>query len=159
METITKIHTLSDGNKRTAMMAAEFMIKANGGELSLPLKAIRLSVNTAMDSTDSMTELIQKWFKLHTAMNSNQLCLMLMESIEEESIIKKLWELKKFSKVEKLLSKWMAFDSYPEHMKAWNELGKQWKECEESIKTESYLRKTNELIAKIDGKRIVLQKK
>jgi len=145
METITKLHTLSDGNKRTAMMTAEFMIKANGGELVLPLKTIRLSVNTAMDSTDSMSELIQKWFKLHTAMNTNQLCFMLIESIEEESIIKKLWESKKFSEVEKLLSKWMAFDSYPEHMKAWNELGKQWKEYEESIETKSLSKKPNEL--------------
>ncbi len=31
MEAVTKIHPLSDGNKRMAMMLAELMINANGG--------------------------------------------------------------------------------------------------------------------------------
>lgn len=144
METITKIHTLSDGNKRTAMMAAEFMIKANGGELVLPLKSIRLSVNTAMDGTDSLSGLIQKWFKIHTAMNHNQLCFMLRESMEEESIIKTLWSERKFSDAETLLSEWMAFDSYPENKKAWGELSKQWKQNKKNIVKKSNLKPTEE---------------
>jgi len=137
METITKIHTLSDGNKRTAMMTAEFMIKANGGELILPLKTIRLSVDTAMDASDSMSELIQQWFKVHTAMNVHQLCAILYEHIEEEFIIKKLWDDKKYSEVESLIERWMAFDSYPENRKAWNELSTQWQKNKVSIEKKS----------------------
>lgn len=127
MEILTKIHALSDGNKRTAMMAAEFMIKANGGELVLPLKTIRLSVDTAMDENDLMREQLQQWFKVRTATNVYQLCLMLAEHLEEETIIKKLWNLGQYDQVEKLVGKWMAFDSYPENKQAWDDLVKQWR--------------------------------
>ena len=68
METITKAHVLSDGNKRTAMLVAQLMIDTNGGRLVLPLKSVRLSVDTAMD--DAMPEIIRQWFKVHTAMNA-----------------------------------------------------------------------------------------
>ena len=143
METITKLHSLSDGNKRTAMLAAEFMIKVNGGELVLPLKTIRLSVDTAMDEQDLMYAEIQKWFKVHAAMNIDQLSLMLQEHIEEETIIKTLWNEGKYDEVEKLASKWLAFDSYPEHKKAWDQLVEQWKTNAETI-TEKKIEQKNE---------------
>ncbi|MCY4491959.1 MAG: tetratricopeptide repeat protein [Thaumarchaeota archaeon] len=131
METITKAHTLSDGNKRTAMLTAEFMINTNGAELILPLKAIRLSVDTAMDDSDSLSDVIQQWFKTHTATNAHQLCAMLYEHIEEETIIKKLWEANKLDEAEALLSKWMAFDSYPENKQAWDELTEEWQRLQQ----------------------------
>ena len=134
METLTKAHTLSDGNKRTAMLTAEFMIRANGAQLVLPLKAIRLSIDTAMDDSDLLSDVIQQWFKVHTATNIHQLYAMLYEHIEEETIIKKLWNAGKFDKVDALLSKWMAFDSYPEKKQAWDELSKEWQRFQDMEK-------------------------
>lgn len=134
METLTKAHSLSDGNKRVAITTAQFMIDVNGAKLVLPLKSIKLLVDTAMDETDSMTELIQQWFKVHTAMDMHQLCAMLLEKIEENTIIQKLLDAKQYASADALVSKWMAFDSYPEHKKAWTELTRQWETEERHIK-------------------------
>lgn len=133
METINKIHALSDGNKRTAMMAADFMIKVNGGELVLPLKTIRLSVDTAMDENDLMSEEIQLWFKIHIAMNSIQLRILLEEHLEEEAILRTLLDKSEYEDAEKILSNWLAFDSYPEHKKAWAQLVENWKKSDKKI--------------------------
>ena len=126
MEGLTKIHALSDGNKRCAMLIAGFMVKANGAELVFPLKAIRLSVDTAMDGKDEMTEEIQQWFKVHIANNIDQLSILLTENMEEDNIIKNLLEQKKRNEAEGLLDKWMVFDSYPEHRATWEKLNKRW---------------------------------
>ena len=127
MEGLTKIHALSDGNKRCAMLIAGFMVKANGAELVLPLKTIRLSVDTAVDAKDEMTEEIQQWFKVHIASNIDQLSILLTENVEEKTIIKNLLEQKKHSEAEGLLDKWMVFDSYPEHRVTWKKLDERWK--------------------------------
>ena len=128
MEAMTKLHTLSDGNKRTAMLTAEYMIRANGGYMALPLKAIRMSVNVAMDKDDIMRDEIQKWFKAHVAMNLHELSAMLKERTEEEELIKNLLKSGKIAQVGKLLDQWLAFDNYPEHKKEWDELKALWKQ-------------------------------
>ena len=127
MEVLTKSHALSDGNKRCAMMVAEFMIRVNDAELVLPLKAIRLSVDTAMDEHDVLTEEIEQWFKVHIAKNSDQLAIMLEEHIEEESIINSLLSQEKYEEAYELVDKWLAFDSYPEHKVKWKQLVDRWK--------------------------------
>ena len=127
MEALTKSHTLSDGNKRCAMMVAEFMIRVNDAELVLPLKTIRLSVDTAMDEHDVLTKEIEQWFKVHIAKNSDQLAIMLEEHLEEESIINSLLSQEKYEDAYKLVDKWLAFDSYPEHKVKWQQLVDMWK--------------------------------
>ena len=127
MEVLTKSHALSDGNKRCAMMVAEFMIRVNDAELVLPLKAIRLSVDTAMDEHDVLTEEIAQWFKVHIAKNSDQLSIMLEEHIEEESIINNLLSQERYGEASKLVDKWLAFDSYPEHRVKWQQLVRRWR--------------------------------
>lgn len=127
MEGLTKIHALSDGNKRCAMMLAEFMINYNGAELVMPLKAVRLSVDTAMDEDDKMTEEIQQWFKVHIANNRNQLTILLLERVAEESIITNLLNQNRSREAEDLVGKWLAFDSYPEHRIGWSQLTQKWK--------------------------------
>lgn len=150
METITKSHPFSDGNKRCAMMAAEYMIYRNNCELVLPLKSIRFSVDIAMDEKDEMREEIHKWFKVHIAKNAFQISVLLMEQIEEESIINNLLQEKKYDEAEKLVSLWMAFDTYPEHKKKWDELVERWK-TQETKKDDAVssttieMRKTNDL--------------
>ncbi len=136
MEALTKSHVLSDGNKRCAMMVAELMIKVNDCELILPLKSIRLSVDTAMDKDDAMTEEIEQWFKVHTAKNSDQLSIMLREHLEEESIINSLLEQNKDENAEELLGNWMSFDNYPEYKAKWEKLVKQWKKRNMSQNTD-----------------------
>ena len=119
MEGLTKAHTLTDGNKRCAMNVAEYMINVNGAELVLPLKTIRLSVDTAEDDGDKMSKEIQQWFKVHTANNMDQLSILLEEIAEEDSIILNLLDQKKLKEADELLDKWVAFDSYPEYKTAW----------------------------------------
>ena len=127
MEGLTKIHALSDGNKRCAMLIAELLIKANGAELVLPLKTIQLSADTAMDDKDEMTEEIQQWFKIHIANNVEQLSILLTENMEEEAIITNLLDQEKHSEADNLVDRWMVFNSYPEHKTTWEELKKRWK--------------------------------
>ena len=127
MEGLTKIHALSDGNKRCAMLIAGLLIKANGAELVLPLKTIQLSADTAVDDKDEMTEEIQQWFKIHIANNVDQLSILLAENIEEEAIITNLLDQEKHSEADNLVDRWMVFNSYPEHRTTWEELKKRWK--------------------------------
>ena len=127
MEALTKSHVLSDGNKRCAMRVAELMISYNGSLLVLPLKTIRLSVDTAMDERDCMSEEIAQWFKVHTAGNSDQLSSLLEEYVEETSIILSLLESGKHSNAEFLANKWLALDSYPERKKEWRHLVEEYK--------------------------------
>ena len=128
METITKAHALSDGNKRTAMMVAHTMVKINGGHLVLPLKSVQLSVNTAMDANDIMSDIIQQWFKVHITTDTYSLCSMLYELDEEMSIIKSLLERGREDDATGLIERWMAFDNYPDNRRAWDDLINLWKE-------------------------------
>ena len=90
METLTKAHCLSDGNKRLAMLAAEIMAYRNGATLVHPLKSIRFSVDTAMNAEDAMRDEIQLWFKTHLARDDTELAIMLEERLGEEYTIYKL---------------------------------------------------------------------
>lgn len=127
MEAITKVHALSDGNKRIAMMTAETMIEMNGGHLVLPLKSIRLSVDTAMDHSDERSEILQRWFKVHIAKDAYTLCAMLYELDEEEGVIQKLLKQGREDDTTHLLDRWMVFDNYPANRQACGELINQWK--------------------------------
>lgn len=127
MEALTKSHVLSDGNKRCAMRVAELMISCNGSLLVLPLKSVRLSVDTAMDEKDCMSEEIAQWFKVHTADNSDQLCALLEEYVEELSRIITLLESGKAGEAEFLADKWLALDSYPERKGEWERLVEEYK--------------------------------
>ena len=127
METLTKSHVLSDGNKRCAMRVAELMILYNGSLLVLPLKAIRLSVDTAMDEKDYMSEEIAQWFKVHTADNIDQLSVLLEEYVEEISTILALLGSGNISDADFLANKWLALDSYPERKKEWEHLVNEYK--------------------------------
>ena len=127
MEALTKSHVLSDGNKRCAMRVAELMISYNSSLLVLPLKAIRLSVDTAMDGEDCMFEEIVQWFKVHTTNNSDQLSVLLEEYVEEISRILTLLKSGKINDAEFLANKWLALDSYPERREEWKRLVEEYK--------------------------------
>ncbi|MCH7560330.1 MAG: tetratricopeptide repeat protein [Thaumarchaeota archaeon] len=127
METINKLHTLSDGNKRTAMLSAEYFVNENNCHLILPLKATRFSVDVAKDKDDKLTDEIQKWFKTHISTNSHQLFVMLEERIEEESVIESLMKKRKYNEAKKLISNWLAFEIYPEKEEEWEKYVKNWK--------------------------------
>lgn len=130
METLTKAHALSDGNKRVAMMVAEAMVGINGGMLVLPLKSIRFSVNTAMDANDEMTDTIQQWFKVHTATDWCSLCVMLIELDGEESMIKGMLKQGGGDDAKRLLGEWMVFDNYPDNRRACDEMIDEWEKME-----------------------------
>ena len=82
METLCKSHTLTDGNKRASVMAAEYLANINGATLVVPLKAARMAVDCAMDADDRMSEEIAAWFKTHIARDELVLAVMLGELVE-----------------------------------------------------------------------------
>lgn len=132
METIAKVHALSDGNKRVAMMAAQTMIEINSSRLVLPLKSIRLSVDTAKDANDTMSEIIQQWFRVHTATDTYSLCSMLHEMDEEEGIIRSMLESGREDDANRLLDRWMVFDDYPDNRQACGDLINSWRKTQEA---------------------------
>lgn len=138
MESICKAHVLGDGNKRAAMAIAEFMVSINGKYLVMPLKSVRLMVDTAMDERDQMTEEIQAWFKIHVADNSIQLRIMLEEIVEEDNVINKLVEQGMYSEAEKIVGKWLAFESYPEYKQQWYEMVNVWKQEDDKARSGRY---------------------
>ncbi len=80
-----------------------------------------------MDTDDKMTDEIQQWFKVHIVENENvdQLCILLSERVEEESIILNLLRSEKRIEAEQLLGRWIAFDSYKEHQSRWDRFMKE----------------------------------
>lgn len=137
MEAICKTHVLVDGNKRASMAIAEFMVSVNGGYLVIPLKAVRLIVDAAMDEGDLMHEEIQAWFKIHTANNAVQLRSMLEEMVEEDDL-GKLMGQGRYSEAGKLVDKWVAFESYPEYKRQWSETVKAWEQEDNKIRSGRY---------------------
>lgn len=135
MEAICKHHCLTDGNKRSSMMAAEYFVNINGATLVLPLKSVRLTVDCAMDADDKMSEELTMWFKTHIAYNPIQLSVMLEELVEERDVVDSLWRQQKFDKAEQLVDSWLAFDSYPEGRKVWQDLVKSWKKRDEMLRS------------------------
>ena len=133
MESICKSHCLSDGNKRASMMAAEYLVIANGATLVLPLKSIRLTVDCAMDRDDKMSDELIMWFKTHIAQDSIQLAIMLEELIEEQQVVTTLLDQGKYDEAEQVVDDWLVFNNYPESKAAWNVLTDKWKKRNESL--------------------------
>lgn len=137
MEAICKSHCLSDGNKRASMMAADYLVGANGATLVVPLKSVRLAVDCAMDDGDCILDELTMWFKTHIAHNPLQLSTMLEELIEERQIVAALLNQGKYDKAGDAVSEWLAFDSYPESRRVWDDLVEEWKKRNESLKSKS----------------------
>lgn len=136
MESICKSHCLSDGNKRTSMMAAEYLASANGATLVLPLKSVRLTVDCAMDNDDKMSDELAMWFKTHIAQDPIQLAVMLEELIEERQVVTTLLSQGEYGKAEQVVDEWLAFDNYPEGRAMWDALTDKWEKRGESLEAE-----------------------
>lgn len=133
METLCKSHTLSDGNKRASVMAAEYLAGINGATLVIPLKTARLAVDCAMDAGDEMSEEIAAWFKTHIARDELELSVMLEEVAEERDMVATLLDQSKYDEAGRIVDGWLAFDSHPESRGAWSELVKKWRDREEAL--------------------------
>lgn len=116
-ESICKAHTLSDGNKRAALAVAEFMVAVNGGYLVIPLKAVGLMADIAMDKDDLMSGEVRAWFKAHVASSPAQLRGMLQEIAEEKRVLAGL----PGKEAEKAASEWLALERHPECRRQWLE--------------------------------------
>ena len=137
METLCKSHTLSDGNKRASIMAAEYLASINGAALAVPLKTARLAVDCAMDAGDEMSEEITAWFKTHIARDELELSVMLEEIVEERDAVASLLGQHRYDEAELLVGGWLAFDSHPESERAWSKLLESWMEREEALRRDS----------------------
>lgn len=137
METLCKSHTLSDGNKRASVMAAEYLASINGATLVIPLKTARLAVDCAMDAGDEMSEEIAAWFKAHIARDELELAVMLEEMTEERDMVSALLDQRRYDDAERLVDGWLAFESHPESKAAWSRLVEKWREREEAQRRDS----------------------
>lgn len=126
METLCKSHALTDGNKRAAVMAAEYVASINGSTLVVPLKTARLTVDCAMDAGDEMSGEIAAWFKTHIARDELELAVMLEEVVEERDAAAALLDQGRRGEAERIADGWLAFDSNPEGKRAWSELVEKW---------------------------------
>ena len=142
METLCKSHTLSDGNKRASVMAAEYLASINGATLVIPLKTARLAVDCAMDAGDEMSEEIAAWFKTHVAHDELELSVMLTEIVEERDVVAALLGQHKYDEAERLVGGWLAFDSHPESKKAWSKLLEKWMAREEELRRDALATKS-----------------
>ena len=132
METLCKSHTLTDGNKRASVMAAEYLANINGATLVVPLKAARMAVDCAMDADDRMSEEIAAWFKTHIARDELELAVMLEELVEERDTVGLLLDRRMDKEAEQVADSWLAFDSNPESRQAWSNLVEEWKGTSEA---------------------------
>ena len=82
METLCKSHTLTYGNKRASVMAAEYLANINGATLVVPLKAARMAVDCAMDADNMMSEEMAAWFKTHITCDGSELAVMLVGLVD-----------------------------------------------------------------------------
>ena len=103
METLCKSHTLTDGNKRASVMAAEYLANINGATLVVPLKTARLAVDCAMDADDRMSEEIAAWFKAHIARDEMELAVMLEEVVEERDVVTALLDQRRYDDAEQIV--------------------------------------------------------
>ena len=131
METLCKSHTLTDGNKRASIMAAEYLANINGGILVIPLKTARLAVDCAMDADDKMSEEIAAWFKTHIAHDELELAVMFEEVVEERDVVTTLLDQRRYDEAEQIVDDWLAFGSNPEGKQVWSSLVKRWKSRDE----------------------------
>ena len=138
METLCKSHTLSDGNKRASVMAAEYLVGINGATLVIPLKTARLAVDCAMDAGDEMSEEIAAWFKTHIARDEIELSVMLEEVAEERDMVATLLDQRKYDEAGRIVDGWLAFDSHPESKDAWSKLVKKWMDRDEALGRASF---------------------
>lgn len=128
METLCKSHTLTDGNKRASVMAAEYIANINNAILVIPLKTARLAVDCAMDADDEMTGEIVAWFKSHIARDELELAVMLEEMVEERDIVSALLDQRRYDEAEQIVDGWLAFGSHPESRQAWSKLVEKWRD-------------------------------
>lgn len=126
METLCKSHTLTDGNKRASVMAAEYLANINGATLVVPLKVARMAVDCAIDADDKMSAEIVAWFKVHIARDEIELAVMLEELVEERDMVSSLLDQRRDKEAEQVADRWLAFDSNPESRQAWSSLVEKW---------------------------------
>jgi death-on-curing protein len=126
MEGIIRMHPFYDGNKRTALLSTIAYLELNGYTMIVPISAVRFTVKIAKndkndsDSTAKLIRQIAKWIKKLSARSDKPHTVVLKSmfyfilpligmipiSVVTLGILGK-W----------IVSKWMAFDIYPEYEK------------------------------------------
>jgi len=129
LESIIRWHPFADGNKRTALLTVIYYLQQEGYGIALPLSAIRLTVQIAKDkkndskSTRNLIKRISLWLVNHADKDpiklSGKLTLYIRIPYGFLSILGRIG-LNKL--VQMIVSKWMAFDIYPEYAKEADEI-------------------------------------
>lgn len=124
MEGIIRLHPFFDGNKRTALLAVTTYMEINGYYMVLPLSAVRFTVMIAKTKTrddkgnGKLIAKIAKWIEKLSDTDVDRITKKHDQYVIQP--VKTLLTLNKF-KLKWLasgaVSRWMAFDIYPEYEK------------------------------------------
>lgn len=124
MEGTIRLHPFADGNKRTALLTTVYYLKLNGYAIALPLSSVRYSVQIAKNTdisqqaTEKLIKDIASWLKNHSGKTKNDFqakyIVYLYIPYRFLSFLARIG-FEKYAV--KKISKWMAFDIYPEYVK------------------------------------------
>jgi death on curing protein len=119
MEAIIQWHPFVDGNKRTALVAAQTYMNKNNYVLVTPYSSIRFTVLIAQKKKDH--EDIREWVQTHSTHrnNSDEYATKIKKYIiEPTEVILSLYRSEEPAKIKQartLMNEWLAIDIYPEY--------------------------------------------
>lgn len=124
LEGMIRWHPFADGNKRTALLTMTYYLKLEGYGFALPLSAVRYTVKIAKNThndeknTKKLLKEITNWIDNHSGTSKKELqrklIIYLYIPYQFLGFLIRI-HLDRFAM--RIISKWMAFDLYPEYVK------------------------------------------
>jgi len=129
LEGIIRWHPFADGNKRTALLTMTYYLKLEGYGFALPLSAVRYTVKIAKNQytdekhTKKLLKEITQWIQNHSGRTKKELRgKLVVYLIIPYRFLGFLVRIKLERFATRIVSKWMAFDMYPEYKKTADEI-------------------------------------
>jgi len=124
LEGIIRWHPFADGNKRTALLTMTYYLKLEGYGFALPLSAVRYTVKIAKNEhvdekhIKKLLKEITQWIKNHSGTTPKDLNAKLIVYLYiPYRFVEFLIKIRLDGFAYRIVSKWMAFDLYPEYQK------------------------------------------
>ena len=124
VEGIIRWHPFADGNKRTALLTMMHYLQLEGYGFALPLSAVRYTVKIAENQyldeehTKKLLREVTRWIKNHSVRTEREMRIkLLVYIIIPYKFLVFLFSIKLGRFAYRIISRWMAFDLYPEYQK------------------------------------------
>jgi death on curing protein len=117
IEAIIQWHPFTDGNKRTALVAAHMYMNKNNHYIVTPFDSARFTVLVAQKKKSF--DDIREWVQTHTAQNHDEYTtkyrIYVKEPAEEVIALYHSGDAAKIKKANAIVDEWLAIDIYPEY--------------------------------------------